>query len=145
MRRFALICLACVIGLGAAFAFAYTVRMLRPCSGEQLTCSMTQILGLIYIPVFSAIALIALSIATFWKGTVQAVNVAAALPLGAFLIFAIYVKWSEFSVREFHDIRERDIQELLQIILPIALTMIVPWIALSKFVTRTQTGKIPHG
>jgi hypothetical protein len=144
MRRFAVICLACVIGFAAAFAFAYVARIVRPCTGEQLACSMTQIIGLIYIPVFSAIALIELSIAMFWKGSVQALNIAAMIPLGAFLIFIASVKWPEFSVREFHDIRERDIQELLQVILPIVLTLTVPWIVLRK-IGRTETGKIVHG
>ncbi|MBN8981990.1 MAG: hypothetical protein J0I29_12045 [Rhizobiales bacterium] len=143
MRRSAVILLACAVGLGTAFAFAYVAGLMTPCRGEQLTCSMTKIIGLIYIPVFSAVALIAFSIAIFWKDTIQAVNIAAAVPLGVFLLFIAYVKWSEFSVREFHDIRERDIQELLQVVLPIVLTLTVPWVALHKFVSRT--GKISHG
>ncbi|MBI3702157.1 MAG: hypothetical protein HY242_17170 [Afipia sp.] len=145
MRRFAAILLACAFGLGAAYLFAYAADIARPCTGEGLSCSMTKVLGFVYIPVFSAVALIALSVAIFWKGTARAVNIAGALPLGAFVIFAAYVKWSEFSVREFHDIRERDIQELLQVILPIILTLIVPWIVLHQFVTRTETGKTSHG
>jgi uncharacterized membrane protein YhaH (DUF805 family) len=145
MRRFLTIALACALGLVAAFVFAHAAETIRPCTGEQLSCSITRAIGVIYIPVFSAIALVAFSIAVFWKNTAQAMNVAGTIPLGAFLLLMTYIKWSEFSVREFHDIRERDIQELFQIILPIALTMIVPWIVLQRTAVRTETGKTSHG
>ena len=135
MRRFVTTLLACAAGLAAAFLFAYAADIARSCTGEALSCSMTKIIVLIYIPVFSVIALIAFSLAVFWKGGgARALNIALLIPLLPFLVFASYVKYSEFSVREFHDIRERDIQELLQVIIPIILTLIVPWVMLSRCV-----------
>ena len=54
------------------------------------------------------------------------------IPLAMFLALAAFLKWTEISVREFHEIRERDVQELLQIIIPIVLTLVVPWLTLLR-------------
>ena len=139
MKRFLAIVLACALGLAAAFAFAYAARIARPCQGEQLTCSMTDIISLIYTPVFTAIALVAATIAVFWKQSLRAFDIALLLPLAVFLVFIGTIKYSEFSVREFHDIRERDIQELLRIFIPIVLTLIVPWAALRRWLELKRT------
>ncbi len=138
MRRFVIIFLACVLGLAVAFAFGFAANLLRPCTGEGLSCSMTKIIGFIYTPAFSVVALICFTVAVFWKGSARALNIALLVLLLPFLVFAFYVKFSEFSVREFHDIRERDIQELLQIIIPIVLTMILPWAVLSRFAGQLE-------
>lgn len=147
MRRFLIIFLACAFGLAVAFAFGFAADLLRPCTGEGLSCSMTKIIGFIYTPVFSVIALICFSVAVFWKSSVRALNIALLVPLVPFLLLAVSLKYSDISVREFHEIRERDMQEVLQIFIPIFLALTVPWAALRYFASRlelkaTQTAAI---
>lgn len=132
MRRFLDILGACAIGLVAAFLFPLLAGFIWPCGGERLACSMTAIIRYIYAPIFAGIALIAFSVAMFWKGTPRALAVAMLVPLIPFLIFFAYIKWDEISVRELHEIRSKDIQELLQIGIPIALTLILPWVLLQR-------------
>lgn len=132
MRRFLIIFLACALGLAAAFAFGFAADQLRRCTGEGLSCSMTKIIGFIYTPVFSGVALICFTVAVFWKGA-RALNIALLIPLVPFLLLVVVLKYSDISVREFHEIRERDIQEILQIAIPIIVTLIVPWAALRRF------------
>lgn len=138
MRRFLIIFLACALGLAVAFAFGFAANLLRPCTGEGLSCSMTKIIGFIYTPAFSAVALICFTVAVFWKGTSRALNVALLVPLLPFLLLVAALKYSDISVREFHEIRERDIQEILQIAVPIVLTMILPWAVLSRFAGQLE-------
>jgi hypothetical protein len=145
MSRFIAILLACVTGLGAAFLFGYVAGIVRPCRGEQLSCSITQVLGLVYTPVFSAAALLAFSVAAFWKSDRRALNNALLLPLVPFLLLVVYIKYSEFSVREFHDIREHDIQELLQVVIPIILTLVIPWTLLLRFAGWAKIENNAHG
>ena len=66
-RRLLVVVLACGLGLAAALVFGFVAGLVRPCEGERLSCSMTQIVGLIYIPVFSGLALLTFLIAMFWK------------------------------------------------------------------------------
>jgi hypothetical protein len=132
MRRFLNVLGACVIGLVAGFAFQALAGLIWPCGGEGLSCSMTTIIGLIYIPVFAAAALITLLIAKFWKDTARALTVAMLVPLIPFVLFFAYIKWEEIGNREWHELRSKDTQELLQIGIPIALTMIVPWALLLR-------------
>jgi hypothetical protein len=120
------------MGLVAGFAFQGLAALVWPCGGEGLACSMTMIVGLIYIPVFAAAALIALLIAEFWKGTPRALTVAMLVPLVPFVLFFAYIKWEEIGNRELHELRSKDTQELVQIGIPIALTMIVPWVLLLR-------------
>lgn len=141
MRRFLITLLACASGLAAAFAFGFTAELLRPCTGEGLSCSMTKVLGFIYTPVFSAIALICFMVAVFWKDA-RALNVALLVPLVPLLLLVAGLKYSDISVREFHEIRERDIQEILQIAVPIILTMIVPWAVLRRFANWLEPAKV---
>jgi hypothetical protein len=142
MRRFLIIALACALGLGVAFAFGFAANLLRPCTGEQLSCSMIKAIGFIYTPIFGAVALICFTVAVFWKGSVQALNIALLVPLVPFLLLVVILKYSDISVREFHDIRERDIQEILQIAVPIVLTLVVPWAVLRRFANRLEPGKV---
>jgi len=136
MRRFVTILLACASGLAVAFLFAYVAGIVRLCTGEALSCSMTRIIGLIYIPVFSLIALICFTVAAFWKPGARGLNIALLTPLLPFMLLVVWIKYSEISVREFHEIRERDIQEMLQIVIPIILTLVLPWILLRRFADR---------
>jgi len=141
MRRFLMIVLACALGLAAAFAFGFAADLLRPCTGEGLSCSMTKVIGFIYTPVFAAVALICFAVAVFWKGHARALNIALLVPLVPFLLLVVVLKYSDISVREFHEIRERDIQEILQIAIPIVLTLIVPWAVLRCFANWLEPGK----
>ncbi|EKS40338.1 hypothetical protein [Afipia clevelandensis] len=141
MRRFLVIVLACALGLAVAFAFGLAADLLRPCTGEGLSCSMTKVIGFIYTPVFSAVALICFTAAVFWKGG-RALNVALLLPLVPFLLLVLVLKYSDISVREFREIREHDIQEILQIAIPIILTLIVPWALLRRFATWLEPGNV---
>jgi len=138
MRRFLIVFLACAFGLAVAFAFGFAADLLRPCTGEGLSCSMTKIIGFIYTPVFSVIALICFTVAVFWTGSMRALNIALLVPLVPFLLLTVSLKYSDISVRQFHEIREHDIQEILQIAIPIALTLIVPWAALRCFASRLE-------
>lgn len=142
MRRFGIIALACVLGLAAALAFGYVAGLLRPCQGERLSCSMTEIIGLIYTPVFSVIALICFTVAVFWRSGPRALNIALLVPLVPFLLLAAGLKYSDISVREFHEIREVDIQEMLQIVGPIILTLMLPWAMLRRFAGRLEPKNI---
>jgi hypothetical protein len=130
MRRLIRIVLACALGLGAAVLFRLLADIARPCGGEGLSCAMIRALGFIYTPVFAAAALIAFSIAEFWKGHARALTAAMLVLLVPFLILFAHTKLSAISVREFHEIREVDIHETLQIAVPIILTLIVPWLVL---------------
>lgn len=132
-RRLLIVVLACALGFVAAFAFARVATFVHPCGGEGLACSMTKIVGLIYTPVFSGVALVVFAIAALWKNTGTALAVAALIPLVPFLLLFAFIKFSDISVRELHDIRDRDVQELLQIAIPIVLTVIVPWAVLKRF------------
>ncbi|OQW57147.1 MAG: hypothetical protein A4S14_08655 [Proteobacteria bacterium SG_bin9] len=132
-RRLLIVVLACAFGLAAAFVFAKVAGLVHPCGGEQLSCSMTRIIGFIYTPVFSGVALIAFAIAALWKNTGTALLVAMLIPLVPFLILFASLKYSDISVREWHEIRGRDVQELLQIAIPIVLTLVVPWAVLKRF------------
>jgi hypothetical protein len=136
MRRLLTIIAACVLGLCAAFLVRFVANAIRPCVGEQLACSMTSIIGFIYIPVFSGATLIASAIAMFWKGDVRALTIATLSILVPLLVLFTYVKYSEISVREWHEIREHDIQELLQVVIPIVLTQVVPWLVLRTYIAR---------
>lgn len=140
MRRFLIILLACVLGLVVAFAFGFAADLLRPCTGERLSCSMTKIIGFIYTPVFAAVALICFAVSVFWKG-VRALNIALLIPLVPFLLLVAGLKYSDISVREFHEIREHDIQEILQVAIPIAVTLIVPWAVLQRFANWLEPEK----
>lgn len=133
-RRLLIVVLACAFGLAVAFVFAQIAALARPCGGEQLSCSMTRIIGLIYIPVFSGAALLLFAIAALWKNTAAALAMAALIPLAPFLILFAFIKYSDISVRELYEIRDRDVQELLQIAIPIVLTLVVPWAVLQRFV-----------
>jgi hypothetical protein len=132
MRRFLNIFACCVMGLVAGFAFQALAELVWPCSGEGLSCSMTKIVGFIYIPVFAAVSLAAFLIAEFWKGTQRALAVAMLIPLIPFLTFFVCIKLEEIGNREWHELRGKDTQELVQIAIPIALTMIVPWALLLR-------------
>lgn len=132
-RRLLIVVLACALGLALAFAFAQIAGVAHPCGGEQLSCSMTQIIGFIYTPVFSGVALLAFAVAALWKNTGTALAVALLIPLMPFLILFAFLKYSDISVREFHELRDRDVQELLQIAIPIVLTLVVPWAVLKRF------------
>lgn len=132
-RRLLIVVLACLFGLAAALAFGYAAGVVLPCRGEGLSCSMTQIIGLIYVPVVSGVALLVFAIAALWKNTVAAFALAALIPLVPFVLLFAFIKYSEISVRELHDIRDRDVQELLQIAIPIVLTLVVPWAVLQRF------------
>jgi hypothetical protein len=132
MRRFLNILGACVIGLVAGFAFQAAAGFVWPCGGEGLSCSMTTIIGLIYIPAFAAAGFIAFLVAEFWKGSPRAHTVAMLVPLIPFVLFFAYIKWEEIGNRELHELRSKDTQELVQIAIPIALTMIVPWAMLLR-------------
>lgn len=145
MRRFLRTIGACLLGLIAAFAFDFLAGVVRPCTGEGLACSMTSILGFIYVPVFAVIALVCFGISVFVRNDPQAVGIAALVPLVPFLLLVAYIKFSEISVREYHEIRERDIQELLQIVIPIVLTIVVPWAVLQRFAVRAETEVKAHG
>jgi hypothetical protein len=145
MRRLLIVLGACMLGLIAAFAFAYVAGIVRPCSGEQLSCSMTVIVGIVYIPVFSIVAALCFSVAALWKNEPAVIAIAGLAPIAVFVLFAGTTKFSEFSVREFHEVRERDIQELLQVGIPVLLTMIVPWIVLQWFASRAATEMNIHG
>jgi cytochrome bd-type quinol oxidase subunit 2 len=141
LKRFLVVVLACAIGLAVAFAFAYVAGLARPCQGERLTCSMVDVIGIVYTPVFAAVALIGFSLAVLWKQSRRALNIAVLLPLAAFLSLIGALKYSQFSVREFHDIRESDVQELLRVFIPIILTLVVPWAVLRRLeLKRTQNG-----
>lgn len=133
MRRFFAILRVCILGLVAGFAFQAGAGLIWPCGGEGLSCSMTTIIGLIYIPVFAAIGLVAFLIAEFWTGTPRAHTVAMLVPLIPFVIFFAYIKWEEIGNREWHELRSKDTQELVQIAIPIALTLIVPWAMLLRW------------
>jgi hypothetical protein len=137
MRRLLTIFLACALGLAAAFLFRIAAGAIRPCTGEHLSCSMTSILGFIYVPVFAGAALIVCGVAMFWKGSARALTAAMLIVLVPLLALFAFVKYSEISVREWHEIRERDIQEILQVFVPIVLTQLVPWIALRTYIART--------
>ena len=145
MSRFVTILLACATGLAVAYLFGYAAGIMRPCRGEQLSCSITQVLGFVYVPVFSAVALIVFSVAAFWKSDRRALNVALLLPLVPFLLLVGYIKYSEFSVREFHEIREHDTQELLQVVIPIILTLVIPWTLLLRFAGWAKIENNAHG
>lgn len=145
MRRFVIIFLACALGLGVAFAFCFAADLFRRCTGEGLSCSMTKIIGFIYTPVFSVVALICFTVAVFWKGSARALNVALLVPLVPFLLLVAGLKYSDISVREFHEIRERDIQEILQIAVPIVLTLIVPWAMLSRCAEWLEPKRMQNG
>lgn len=132
-RRLLIVVLACAFGLAVAFVFAQIAGLVRPCRGEGLSCSMTQIIGLIYIPVFSGAALLLFAIAALWKNTAAALAMAALIPLAPFLILFAFIKYSDISVRELYEIRDRDVQELLQVAIPIVLTLVVPWAVLQRF------------
>lgn len=138
MRRFGIIVLACAFGLAVALAFGVVAGLLRPCPGEGLACSMTLIAGLISTPVFSAVALICFTVAVFWRSGARALNIALLVPLVPFLLLVVGVKYSDISVREFHELRETDIQEMLQIVVPIILTLILPWAMLRRFAGRLE-------
>ena len=144
-RRLLMVVLACDLGLAAAFAFGFVAGLVRPCEGERLSCSMTEIVGFIYIPVFSGAALLAFAAAALWKNSTSAITWAALIPLVPFLLLFAITKYFEISVREYNEIRERDVQELLQIAIPIVLTLVVPWIVLQHFAGRTETEKKAHG
>lgn len=132
-RRLLIVVLACALGLAAAFAFAYVANFARPCRSELLACSMTKVVGLIYIPVFGGVALLVFAGAALWKNTAAALAVAALIPLVPFLLLFAFIKVEEISVRELHEIRDRDVQELLQVAIPIVLTLVVPWAVLRRF------------
>lgn len=132
-RRLMLVVLACALGLVAAFAFAQVANFVHSCGGEGLACAMTEIVGFIYTPVFSGVALVVFAIAALWKNTTGALAVALLVPLVPFLMLFAYFKYSDISVRELHDIRDRDVQELLHIAIPIVLTLVVPWAVLQRF------------
>jgi energy-coupling factor transporter transmembrane protein EcfT len=139
MRRLIRIVLACALGLGAAYLFRLLADIARPCGGEGLSCAMIRVVGFVYTPVFAAVALFVFGIAELWKGHARALTAAMLLLLVPFLILFASFKFSDISVREFHDIREHDIDELLQIAIPIVLTLIVPWLVL------TTTGRHAAG
>jgi hypothetical protein len=130
LRRFLVVSAACAIGLAAGLAFQPIGQAVWPCGGEGLACSMTTIVGFIYTPVFAGAGLIAFLIAEFWKGTPRALTVAMLVPLVFFVLAFAYFKWSEISVREWHGIRSDDIQEVVQIAVPIMLALVVPWLVL---------------
>lgn len=132
-RRLLIVVLACALGLAAAFAFGKVAGVVHPCGGEQLSCSMTRIIGFIYTPVFSGVALVAFAVAALWKNTSSALAIALLVPLVPFLILFASLKYSDISVREWHEIRDRDLQELLHIAVPIVLTLVVPWAVLQRF------------
>lgn len=132
-RRLLIVVLACALGLAAAFAFGKVAGFVHPCGGEQLSCSMTRIIGFIYTPVFSGVALVAFTVAALWKNTSSALAIALLVPLVPFLILFASLKYSDISVREWHEIRDRDLQELLHIAVPIVLTLVVPWAVLQRF------------
>lgn len=102
---------------------------------------MTKIVGLIYTPVFSGVALVVFAIAALWKNIGTALAVAALIPLVPFLLLFAFIKFSDISVRELHDIRDRDVQELLQIAIPIVLTLGVPWAVLKRFAKPAEIEK----
>lgn len=141
MRRFLIIILACALGLAVAFAFGFAADLLRPCTGEGLSCSMTKVIGFIYTPVFGVVALSCFAVAVFRKGSARALNIALLAPLVPFLLLVVVLKYSDISVREFHEIREKDIQEILQIAIPIVLTLFVPWVVLRHFANWLEPGK----
>ena len=145
MRRLLITLAACALGFLAAFAFSFTATVVRPCTGESLSCTMTSIVALIYIPVFGVIALLVFSIAVFSQSAKHALNIAALVPLVPFTLRAAYIKVSEISARELNEIRERDIQELLQIAIPIVMTIVIPWIVLQYFSARAATKVQAHG
>lgn len=132
-RRLLIVVLACALGLAVAFAFGYAAGLVRPCRGEGLACSMTRIVGFIYTPIFSGAALLLFAVAALWKNTGTALAIAALIPLMPFLLLFAFIKYSDISVRELHEIRDRDVQELLQIAIPIVLTLVVPWAVLQRF------------
>lgn len=142
MRRFLIILLACALGLAMAFAFGFAANLLRPCTGEGLSCSMTKVIGFIYTPVFGVVALSCFAVAVFWKGSARALNIALLAPLVPFLLLVVVLKYSDISVREFHEIREKDIQEILQIAIPIVLTLFVPWAVLRRFANWLEPAKV---
>lgn len=144
MRRLLLLLLACALGLAAAFVFRYLAERLRPCGGEQLACSMTALIGLVYAPIFCGLALIVFAVAEFWKGQSRAHTIALLILLLPFLALVLYIKVTAISVREFHEIREQDIQELLQVVLPILLTLIVPWAVLWTHNARNENRMNAH-
>lgn len=144
-QRLLMVGLSCALGLAVAFAFAQLATYAHPCGREGLSCSMTQIVGLIYMPVFAGIALLTFAVATLWKNDATALTVAALVPLVPLVAFATFTKYFEMSVREFGEIRDRDIDELLQIYIPIVLTIVVPWALLWRFAAQAKTEKKAHG
>ena len=136
VRRVLIVVLACALGVAAAYAFGIAARLVRPCTGEQLSCSMTVVVGLVTIAISGAVALLAYGLAMLWKNDARALAMALLVPLVSFLLFAAYVKGSAISVREFGEIRETDIDELLQIVIPVVLMLTVPWFVLRPFVGR---------
>ncbi len=141
MLRLLAILAGCALGVGAAFLSGFIASLAVPCGGEQLACSMNRVVGFVGICAYGGAALVVFTAALFWKGTIRAVTIGMLIVLVPSLLAFAFEKLSMISIREFHEIRSNDIQEVLQIVIPAALTVLVPWLFLCV-VLRWQAARV---
>ena len=138
MRRLAVILLAGIVSAGLGVLLIRAATDWAPCQGEQLSCTMNGVVGLIAVLALAGAATVVFGAVMFWKPTRRAVTIAFAMLLVPVALLLYEELRSILILRQGWSFYWKEYQGLLQIVAAPALVVVAQWAFFMHFVTRSE-------